>query len=375
MKRSKATSHLPLFPESPGSHHGIHQPWPALLALTLVATAASGCPGGLDQTRFLFIDAGSPMAVGPLSGPGPQVVKMDAAAVAPPPAAVANVPPPSAAPRPPARAIPPAIDKTTCAQPAEIASKIFTPKCGGCHAGTAPPAGLDLVSAGLKARLVNVPSKSPSSGCAGQVLATAAGSAGVILNKLLGVGCGAQMPAMSVTLSNQEYWCIQEWLNPGAGGPFPPVAGYLEVAKPAAPATPPPAMPPPEMPPPATAPPVGGAGKLDGGAAPPPPAPSNCSSPQEISDKILKPKCLPCHAAKLPSLGLDLESAGAKARVLGVSAKGCASQTLAKPDGTGLLFDLITNMVPPGCGQPMPFGGLPPLSAEEVACMRDWIRM
>jgi hypothetical protein len=367
MKRSKTIGGPPLLAELPGGNHGVCTPWPALLALTLVAPAVSGCPGRIDETRFLFVEAGAPpMAVAPMTAAGLAPAKLDAAPVTPPPAAV--IP---AAPSPPRRAagpIPPTVDRATCAQPTEIVSKIFTPKCGACHAGATAPAGLDLVSAGVKARLVNIAARSPSSGCAGQVLATAAGSAGVIFNKLLGVGCGGQMPAMSPTLSNQEYWCIQEWLNPGAGGSYPEVAGYLPVAVPAAPTTTPPAV----------MPPGGGGGKLDGGVAPqpqPPAPPSSCSSAQEISDKILKPKCLPCHGAKMPSLGLDLESPGAKARVLGVPAKGCGSQTLAKPDGTGLLFDLITNMVPAGCGQPMPFGGLPPLSADEVACLRAWVGM
>jgi hypothetical protein len=365
MKRSKAIGGPPLLPELRGGNHGARTPWPALLALTLVAPAVSGCPGRLDETRFIFfVDAGPPpMAVGPVTAPGLAPAKPDAAPLTPPPVVI---PGPASAPRPAPGPIPPTVDRTTCAQPTEIVSRIFTPKCGGCHAGATAPAGLDLVSAGVKARLVNIASRSPNSGCAGQVLATAAGSAGVIFNKLLGVGCGGQMPAMSPPLSNQEYWCVQEWLNPGAGGPYPDVAGYLPVATPAAPA----------MIPPAVSPPVSGGGKLDGGVStPPPPPPAGCSSAQEISDKILKPKCLPCHAAKMPSLGLDLESPGAKARVLGVPAKGCAGQTLAKPDGTGLLFDLITNMVPPGCGQPMPFGGLPPLSAEEVACLRAWVGM
>jgi len=101
----------------------------------------------------------------------------------------------------------------------------------------------------------------------------------------------------------------------------------------------------------------------------------NCAQPQEISDKILKPKCLPCHGAKMPSLGLDLESPGAKARVLGVVAKGCANQVLARPDGTGLLFDKVRQTPPMGCGAAMPFGGLTPLSADEITCLKAWVGM
>jgi len=256
---------------------------------------------------------------------------------------------------------PPAVDKATCAQPTEIAAKILMPKCGTCHSGAMAPAGLDLVAMGAKARLINQAAKGPKSGCAGQVLATMDGTAGVIFNKLVGMGCGTQMPAAGPTLTNQEYWCMKEWIKAGSGGAFPEPAGFL------------PAVTPP--PPPINQPPGGGGGKLDAGAPPPPPPMANCAQPQEISDKILKPKCLPCHGAKMPIAGLDLESVGAKARLVGVTAKGCANQILAKPDGTGLLFDKILNMVPMGCGQPMPFGGAMMLSAVEITCLKAWVGM
>ena len=35
----------------------------------------------------------------------------------------------------------------------------------------------------------------------------------------------------------------------------------------------------------------------------------------EIRNKILLPKCLPCHGKAMSALGLDLETPGAKARL------------------------------------------------------------
>jgi mono/diheme cytochrome c family protein len=371
MKTEKAIGCPSLLQEPRGAYHRARPPWPALLALTLVAPAVLGCPGHLDELPRIFVDAAAPqIPVAPINGGPP--AKLDAAPVPAAPAKLdAALPRPgkldaAAAPTPPpAIKPPPAVDKATCAGAADIAAKIFTPKCAICHSGPMAPAGLDLASAGIKARLVNVASKSPLSGCKGQVLATADGAAGVIFNKLLGMGCGAQMPAMGPTLTNQEYWCIKEWLSPGAGGLYPDPAGFLPVVMQPAPTLPP------------MTPPMGGGGKLDGGtaAAPPMMSPGSCASAQEISAKILKPKCLPCHGALMPTMGLDLESPGAKARVLGVSAKACANQILARPDGTGLLFDLVTNMVPSGCGMAMPYGGLVPLTTDEVTCLRAWITM
>jgi mono/diheme cytochrome c family protein len=372
MKTHQAIGCPPLL-EEPRANDRARRPWPALLALTLVAPAVWGCPGHLDELPSIFVDAAGPqIPMTPINGGPP--AKLDAAAL-PPPGKLdaAALPPPGkldaavAATPPPAIKPPPTVDKNTCAGAADIAAKIFTPKCAICHSGPMAPAGLDLASAGIKARLVNVASKSALSGCKGQVLATADGSAGVIFNKLLGMGCGAQMPAMGPTLTNQEYWCIKEWLSPGAGGPYPDPAGFLPVVM----------QPPPAMTPPPMTPPVGGGGKLDGGVAaiPAMTRPFSCASTQEITANILKPKCLPCHDASMHALGLDLESPGAKARLLGVSAKSCANQTLARRDGTGLLFDTVTNNVPLGCGQPMPFGGVAPLTGEEVACLSAWLRM
>jgi hypothetical protein len=233
----------------------------------------------------------------------------------------AMMPPPPAA----------VVDSKTCAQPAEIVGKIFMPKCSMCHGNMAPPAGLDLTSQGVRGRLLNIASKSPKSGCAGKPLMVADGT-GVLIDKVKGMTCGVQMPAMGTPLTSQEVWCLQEWIKPGAGGTFPdaPVAGQ-------------------------------------------PPVMATCASAQEISDKILKPKCLPCHAKAMPAQGLDLESAGSKGRLIGVASKGCMGKPLANADGSGVLFDKVLGPLPMGCGMPMPYGGLSPLNAAEVECLKAWI--
>lgn len=174
----------------------------------------------------------------------------------------------------------------------------------------------------------------------GRPLANAADGTGVLFDKISGTGCGTMMPAMGTYLSNQEMWCLKEWIRPMSGGPFP---------EPPATLTPP--------------------------VAPPGGAPSaTCATEPEILGKVFS-QCMPCHAAAAPQLGLDLESPGVKARLLNVPAKGCIGKILANPDGTGHLFDKITGPIPATCGMPMPYGGLAPLRADEVACLRAWIQL
>jgi len=99
-----------------------------------------------------------------------------------------------------------------------------------------------------------------------------------------------------------------------------------------------------------------------------------CATPNEVADKILKPKCGTCHGPNAAAAGLDLLSDGAKERVLDSPAKGCAGKTLAEVtagDVTGHFFDKLLGAVA-GCGGQMPFGA-PPLSAEEIQCLKDWV--
>jgi hypothetical protein len=237
---------------------------------------------------------------------------------------------------------PPTVDAATCFNAADISAKILTPKCGGCHAGATAPAGLDLVATGSKARLLAGVAKNAM--CLGKPLAAANGT-GVIFDKIQGTGCGSQMPFGKTTLSNQELWCMKEWVARGTGGTFPAVAAPLPTMAPAGP----------------------GPG--------PGPAPVSCATPDEISNKILKPKCLPCHGRLMSSGFLDLETPGAKARIVGIASKSggaCAGKPLADGAGTGVFFDKVVGPVPTGCGNQMPFG-TPPLSPAEITCLKAWI--
>ena len=107
--------------------------------------------------------------------------------------------------------------------------------------------------------------------------------------------------------------------------------------------------------------------------------PLPCYVASEISSKIFKPHCLPCHASgPMPvGAGLDLEAAMAKGRLLNVSSKqaSCPNTPLVidAPAVGGLLFEKLTGTQPPGCGVTMP-RGKPMLSAEQVQCLKDWIK-
>jgi hypothetical protein len=250
------------------------------------------------------------------------------------------------------------VDKATCMQGPEIQAKIFMPKCASCHGGAMPRAGLNLEQMGAKMRLLNQPAKSAMSGCANKPLITA-DAAGVFFDKISGTGCGNMMPAAGPKLSNQEKWCLQEWIKPGAGGTFPdpPVTLAAPGGTPTPTPTPTPA-------------------KGDGGVPNAPmPMPATCASADAIRNDIFLKKCMPCHGSMAPALGLDLQAPGAKARLLNVTAKGCIGKILAKPDGTGHLFDKITGPIPANCGQQMPYGGLAPLTPDEVNCLKAWIQL
>jgi hypothetical protein len=103
------------------------------------------------------------------------------------------------------------------------------------------------------------------------------------------------------------------------------------------------------------------------------PMPLACATASEISTKILVPKCGTCHGAQQPAAALDLVTAGSKARMVGVAARGCGAKTLivAGPPVTGVFFDKLVGSVE-GCGGQMPFGAAP-LSAAEIECLKRWI--
>jgi hypothetical protein len=218
----------------------------------------------------------------------------------------------------------------SCSTAAEINGKILMPKCAKCHNPDKLSGGLDLQTAGAKARLIGAMAK-----CAGKTLVTASPVGGHFFEKLAGpvMGCGARMPAGGAPpLSDAEITCLKDWITPPA---------------PAA------AMPPPQM----------GVPGVD-----------PCAAGPEILAKILMPKCGACHGAKTPTAGLDLVSPGAKMRLLNAPSRGCPGKTLVvdSPEVGGHFFDKLAGPVQ-GCAGQMPLGA-PLLLPEEIRCLKLWIR-
>jgi hypothetical protein len=93
-----------------------------------------------------------------------------------------------------------------------VLDAVFTQKCGGCHGVTSPTKNLDLVSAGLAARLVNKPSTCNNRPFLSGTL-SGSSAAGHLFDKLAGpvAGCGVQMPAGSTPLSATEIACVNDW--------------------------------------------------------------------------------------------------------------------------------------------------------------------
>jgi hypothetical protein len=116
--------------------------------------------------------------------------------------------PPAAPPTPPGM-----VPTPLCATAAEISSKILTPRCGPCHGVNTPAQGLDLVTMGAKARLLNVASR----GCGGKPLIVSDPVVGGhLFDKLAGAvpGCGNQMPFGAPPLSATEIKCLKDWIRP-----------------------------------------------------------------------------------------------------------------------------------------------------------------
>ena len=263
-------------------------------------TAGTGGTGGSGAT------AGT-------GGSGPAMVKMDGPAK-----------PPDGGRAPDAVSAPPPVP--FCSTAPEITSKILMPKCARCHGGNNPSGGLDLASAGAKMRLLNVQAR-----CMGKTLAVSEPAAGGhFFDKLNGAvpGCGMRMPQGGAALSAAEIQCLKDWIKPPSA---------------------------PEPPPPVNVP--------------------ACSTGPEITSKILMPKCGLCHGVREPAGQLDLVTAGAKMRLLNVPSKACNAKPLifSEPEVGGHFFDKLAGAIP-GCGNQMPFGGLNPLSAAEIKCLKDWIK-
>jgi hypothetical protein len=249
--------------------------------------------------------------------------------------------------------------------PGEISQNILMPKCGNsaCHGLPSPQAGLDLVSPGVRDRLLRELARSKPSGCDGRPLITPDLAGGVFLAKITGIACGNQMPTTKAPLSAMEIRCIMDWIKPpGATPEVPPVP-----TPPADAGAPPPSRP-------DAAPP-----RADAAPPAPPadaaPAATGCTNAAAVSAGVLQAKCASCHGNNNPPGGLDLTTAGARERIAtrSMTAGPCAGRAYVTggANPTGSFFD---KMAGDTCGTQMPFGGLPPVTPEELQCLRDWFK-
>lgn len=94
--------------------------------------------------------------------------------------------------------------------------QLFATQCAGvCHSGTAPEAGLDLVSPGVEARLIAAPSQTPF--CEGRVMIdpeAADSDEHLLVDKLLeSPSCGSRMPFNAEPLSAADVECVRRWID------------------------------------------------------------------------------------------------------------------------------------------------------------------
>ncbi|HVR64724.1 MAG TPA: hypothetical protein VMU50_22645 [Polyangia bacterium] len=99
-----------------------------------------------------------------------------------------------------------------CPTGVNVLTDVFAAKCGACHGAAAPTKNLDMVSAGLGARMVNKPSSCKNLPLISGTL-TNGNPTGLLFQKLAGkvTGCGVQMPAGGTPLSASEMACVNSW--------------------------------------------------------------------------------------------------------------------------------------------------------------------
>jgi hypothetical protein len=100
-----------------------------------------------------------------------------------------------------------------------------------------------------------------------------------------------------------------------------------------------------------------------------------CDDDIDVEVGVLAARCADagCHASTEPAAGLDLETPGAGERIAGAASATCPPRLLADPADPGASF-LLDKLDPdPSCGASMPLGQTA-LTAEERACVHDWIR-
>ena len=102
----------------------------------------------------------------------------------------------------------------------------LTPKCGqlGCHSNMSPQAGLDLMSAGVAARLKAAPTPGANASCTDNFRTAYLGPAsnpamGFLFQKLMPnqAPCGVAMPELG-TWTTDDTACLTDWATAVANG-------------------------------------------------------------------------------------------------------------------------------------------------------------
>ena len=93
----------------------------------------------------------------------------------------------------------------------DVVTHIFQPQCGnsGCHGAIAPQQGLDLVSAGVAARVVGV----AGTECTGRLADPTRPETSLLYTNLAARPAGgAQMPLAQPPLSSADAACVLAWI-------------------------------------------------------------------------------------------------------------------------------------------------------------------
>jgi hypothetical protein len=111
------------------------------------------------------------------------------------------------------------------------------------------------------------------------------------------------------------------------------------------------------------------AARMDSGAPP-----ARCPDGVSVTRDLFIPRCATagCHDTDTQLINLDLESPGVAARLIGRRSAACGQRALVDPSDPERSALLLKLRAAPPCGDRMPVG-TPPLSNEEIACVRAWI--
>jgi len=154
--------------------------------MTFSALLLTGCPGTLEHKERFLVDAGDAG-----SGDG------DAAPNHPGSGAGAGAGAGTAG--------------TAGGPCGDVIERIFVPSCGGtgCHGSTGAQQDLDLVSPGVRERVVGV----TGTGCASTLADPANPEASLLYRKLLPTPpCGSPMPLARPPLSDPDVACVLAWI-------------------------------------------------------------------------------------------------------------------------------------------------------------------